>query len=92
MTSHIERRANPTLMGGQRRQIQPGYGHVQTLLDLLQEGFYLLFMLKNGSMPPEEATFLDTITAYLAEFDRDARKGQVGAVEADGDNDPGHPQ
>jgi len=74
MTSHIERRANPTLMGGQRRQIQPGYGHVQTLLDLLQEGFYLLFMLKNGSMPPEEATFLDTITAYLAEFDRDARK------------------
>lgn len=74
MTPQVERRAIPTLMGGQRRQIQPGYGHVQTLLDLLQEGFYLLFMLKNGSAPPGEVPFLDSITAYLAEFDREARK------------------
>ncbi|SDF45968.1 MULTISPECIES: type IVB secretion system protein IcmH/DotU [unclassified Duganella] len=74
MSSQVERRAVPTLMGGQRKQIQAGYGHVHTLLDLLQEGFYLLFMLKNGSMPPAEAPFLDTITAYLAEFDREARK------------------
>ena len=74
MTPPVERRAIPTLMGGQRRQIQPGYGHVQTLLDLLQEGFYLLFMLKNGSVPPGEAAFLDNITAYLADFDREARK------------------
>lgn len=74
MNANVERRAIPTLMGGQRRQIQPGYGHVQTLLDLLQEGFYLLFMLKNGSVPPGEAAFLDNITAYLADFDREARK------------------
>lgn len=74
MNAHVERRANPTQLGGQRRQIQPGYGHVQTLLDLLQEGFYLLFMLRNGSVPPGEAAFLDNITAYLADFDREARK------------------
>ena len=54
MNGHVERRAVPTLMGGQRRQIQPGYGHVQSLLDLLHEGFYLLFMLKNGCAPPGE--------------------------------------
>jgi len=74
MTTLAERRAIPTQMGGQRRQIQNGYGHVQTLLDLLQEGFYLLFMLKNGSEPSGEMPLLDTITTYLAEFDREAHK------------------
>ncbi|NGZ85425.1 type IVB secretion system protein IcmH/DotU [Duganella aceris] len=83
MTPPVERRAIPTLMGGQRRQIQPGYGHVQTLLDLLQEGFYLLFMLKNGAAPPGEAPFLDTITAYLAEFDREARKLRAQGEDID---------
>lgn len=83
MTAQVERRAIPTLMGGQRRQIQPGYGHVQTLLDLLQEGFYLLFMLKNGSAPPGEAAFLDSITAYLAEFDREARKLRAQGEDID---------
>ena len=29
MTAQVERRAIPTLMGGQRRQMQPGYGHVK---------------------------------------------------------------
>jgi len=83
MTPQVERRAIPTLMGGQRRQIQPGYGHVQTLLDLLQEGFYLLFMLKNGSAPPGEAAFLDSITAYLAEFDSEARKLRAQGEDID---------
>ena len=83
MTPPVERRAIPTLMGGQRRQQQPGYGHVQTLVDLLQEGFYLLFMLKNGSVPPGEAHFLDTITAYLAEFDREARKLRAQGEDID---------
>ncbi|GJI94594.1 hypothetical protein RugamoR57_13120 [Duganella caerulea] len=83
MTPPIERRAIPTLMGGQRRQQQPGYGHVQTLVDLLQEGFYLLFMLKNGSVPPGEVPFLDTVTAYLAEFDREARKLRAQGEDID---------
>jgi type VI secretion system protein ImpK len=83
MTPPVERRAVPTLMGGQRRQIQPGYGHVQTLLDLLQEGFYLLFMLKNGGTPPGEGPFLDSITAYLAEFDREARKLRAQGEDID---------
>jgi type VI secretion system protein ImpK len=56
---------------------------VQTLLDLLQEGFYLLFMLKNGSTPPGETEFLDTVTAYLAEFDREARKLRAQGEDID---------
>lgn len=83
MNTSVERRANPMLMGGQRKQIQRGYGHVQTLLDLLHEGFYLLFMLKNGSVPPREMPFLDTISAYLAEFDREARKLRVQGEDID---------
>lgn len=83
MTAQVERRAIPTLMGGQRRQMQPGYGHVKSLLDLLQEGFYLLFMLKNGSAPPGEAPFLDTITAYLADFDSEARKLRAQGEDID---------
>jgi len=74
MKVQVERRAIPTLMGGQRRQQQPGYGHSQTLVDLLADGFYLLFMLKNGSTPPEDTQFFNSITAMLADFDRDARK------------------
>ena len=84
MSGHVERRAIPTLMGGQRRQIQPGYGHVQTLLDLLHEGFYLLFMLKNGCVPPGEGPFLETVSVLLADFDREARKlrAQVEDIDA----------
>ncbi|SHM32331.1 type VI secretion system protein ImpK [Duganella sacchari] len=83
MTRPVERRAIPTLMGGQRKQVQPGYGHVSTMVDLLQEGFYLLFMLRNGSEPPSESALLDTITAYLADFDGEARKLRAGGQDID---------
>lgn len=83
MNARVERRAIPTLMGGQRRQIQSGYGHMQTLLDLLQDGFYLLFMLKRGSVPPDESVFVDHVTAYLADFDREARKLRAQGEDID---------
>ncbi|WP_374359917.1 type IVB secretion system protein IcmH/DotU [Pseudoduganella danionis] len=81
MNAQIERRAIPTLMGGQRRQQQPGYGHIQTLVDLLGDGFYLLFMLKNGSTPPEQTQFFNSITALLADFDRDAAKLRAASAD-----------
>lgn len=74
MSFQIERRAVPSLMGGQRREIRPGYGYSATLLDLLHDGFYLLFMLKNGSAPPGEKELLESVRDYLSEFDREARK------------------
>jgi type VI secretion system protein ImpK len=54
-----------------------------TQLELLHEGFYLLFMLKNGSVPPGEVSFLENINAYLAEFDREARKLRVQGEDID---------
>ena len=74
MSGPIERRANPTQMGGQRKQLLPGYGHVQSLLELLHEGFYLLFMLKNASAPQSDDAFNDTVKSLLADFDGEARK------------------
>lgn len=81
MHAQVERRAIPTLMGGQRRQQQGGYGGIQTLVDLLSDGFSLLFMLKNGSTPPQETEFLNSITALLAEFERDAHKLKVASAD-----------
>lgn len=52
MTSHTERRANPTLLGGQRRQTRDtrlDSGHPPTLVDLMHEGFYALFLVLNGA-------------------------------------------
>ncbi len=71
----VERRAAPTLQGGgQRRAGAVDGGRIPTLVELMHEGFYLLFLLKNGALPPEREQFSERITAFLAEFDREARK------------------
>ncbi len=46
----------------------------QTLLDLMYDGFYALFMLKNGSGPQENAEFANKMTQFLDDFGRGARK------------------
>jgi type VI secretion system protein ImpK len=46
----------------------------QTLLDLMYDGFYALFMLKNGSGPQENAEFANKMTQFLDDFNRGARK------------------
>ena len=46
----------------------------QTLLDLMYDGFYALFMLKNGSGPQENAEFAHKMTQFLDDFGRGARK------------------
>lgn len=74
MTPQVERRAVPSLTGGQGRGPRTDGGRTPSLLDLLHEGFYVLFMLKNGAVPPGEDTFMDKVTALLADFDREARK------------------
>ncbi|MHA4866255.1 type IVB secretion system protein IcmH/DotU [Duganella sp. PWIR1] len=46
----------------------------QTLLDLMYDGFYALFMLKNGNGPQENAEFANRMTQFLDDFGRAARK------------------
>jgi len=46
----------------------------QTLLDLMYDGFYALFMLKNGNGPQDNTDFARKTTQFLDEFGRNAKK------------------
>lgn len=52
-----------------------------TLFDLMYDGFYALFMLKNGGVPQSEAGFTSSILEFLDKFDHDAKK--MGALAED---------
>jgi type VI secretion system protein ImpK len=60
--------------------IAPGAGAAeqaaapQSLLDLMYDGFYALFMLKNGSGPQDNTDFAQKMTAFLDEFTRGAKR------------------
>ena len=55
----------------------------QTLLDLMYDGFYALFMLKNGNGPQDNADFAQKMAQFLDEFGRGARKHSVSADDID---------
>lgn len=61
--------------------VGPGTAH--TLLDLMYDGFYALFMLKNGSGPQGNADFIDKMTQFLDEFGRGAKKQGASADDVD---------
>ena len=69
MTPHAERRAAPTLLANRGA----GGAGPHSLLDLMQEGFYALYLMKNGSGPQDPNVFADTISSFLAEVDRQAK-------------------
>ncbi|MES1945967.1 type IV / VI secretion system protein, DotU family [Salinisphaera sp. C84B14] len=54
----------------------PGVEHDgnKTLVDLLYNGFYLLFALRNGQLPQDAAAFANAVERYLDEFERSAKK------------------
>jgi len=54
-----------------------------TLLDLMYDGFYALFMLKNGSGPQDNAEFQPRMTRFLDDFGRNARKRGASADDID---------
>lgn len=74
MTPHIERRAakEPARADG---------AGPSTLVDLMYEGFYALFLLKNGCGPHDKAGFVDHITQFLGDVDRRAK--QLGVPPED---------
>jgi len=55
----------------------------QTLLDLMYDGFYALFMLKNGNGPQDNADFAQKMTLFLDEFGRGAKKHGASADDID---------
>ncbi|NHZ66232.1 type IVB secretion system protein IcmH/DotU [Massilia genomosp. 1] len=72
----------PSLMAG--GPVAPAAGATpQTLLDLMYEGFYALFMLKNGSGPQNNADFQRKTTQFLEDFTRGAKKQGASADDID---------
>lgn len=73
----IERRSGSP--SGARNSATPQSG--SALLDLMHEGFYMLFLLRNGSAPGDEQGFVERISSFLSDFDSAARK-----IRADSDD------
>jgi type VI secretion system protein ImpK len=55
----------------------------QTLLDLMYDGFYALFMLKNGNGPQDDAAFARKMTQFLDDFGRNARRHNASPDDVD---------
>ncbi len=53
----------------------------RSLLDLLYDGFYALFLLKSQGEPKDYSKFSDSITRFLTDFERNAKK--LGASTED---------
>lgn len=69
MTTPIERRVTTPAS----RSATP------SLVDMMYEGFYALFLLKSGSGPQEHAAFIHDITQFLDDVDRNAKAAGVHA-------------
>jgi len=81
MSARIERRGAPSLSAS-RPVTQDGV-RMHSLLDLLHEGFHMLFLLKSGSAPPGEQEFEEQIVGYLREFEREAHKLRADVEDID---------
>jgi type VI secretion system protein ImpK len=69
MSQHVERRAAPLQSG-----IRNASGSTPTsLVDIMYEGFYALFLLKNGNGPQDKTAFADHMTRFLGDVDRNAK-------------------
>jgi len=62
----------PSLIPGGQPAFTPnlaaGPGTEHTLMDLMYDGFYALFMLKNGNDPSSAAEFCNKLTPFLNHF------------------------
>ncbi len=74
MNAFVERRV--ALQPGQQ-QARP----LQRLSDIMYEGFYALFLLKNGCGPQDKVAFADNMTAFLGDVDRNAKALGISAED-----------
>jgi type VI secretion system protein ImpK len=77
----------PSLIPGGQPAFSPniaaGPGTEHTLMDLMYDGFYALFMLKNGNGPQANADFINKMTQFLDDFSRGAKKQGASADDID---------
>ena len=72
----------PSLIGAAPSQANAASGP-QSLIDLMYDGFYALFMLKNGNAPQNDADFAQRMVQFLDEFGRNAKKQGASADDID---------
>lgn len=53
----------------------------KTLADILYDGFYMLFLIRNRHAPPNAAEFVSKIRGFLDDFERDARRNGASAED-----------
>lgn len=51
------------------------------LVDLMYDGFYLLFLLKNRNPPQDASVFTERVKDFLDKFEREAKKLQISPDE-----------
>ncbi|MCD2516327.1 type IVB secretion system protein IcmH/DotU [Massilia sp. G4R7] len=74
MNAFVERRTAP--QAGEKQARPP-----QRLSDIMYEGFYALFLLKNGCGPQDKVAFADNMTGFLADVDRNAKALGISAED-----------
>ena len=79
MSQAADRRAAPTLLANRNAS----GAAPQSLIDLMYEGFYALYLLKNGSGPQDKTGFADHMTQFLGDVDRHAKQLGVHANDVD---------
>ena len=57
-----------------QRPVAESFSTARSLMDLMYDGFYVLFMLKNSCAPQDEAIFSSKMADFLDNFDRNAKK------------------
>lgn len=62
-----------------QRPVAESFSTAHSLMDLMYDGFYVLFMLKNRCAPQDEASFSSKIVEFLDNFERSAKKLGVSA-------------
>jgi type VI secretion system protein ImpK len=68
---------NTAAMSASPLNNETAMGSAHTLMDLMYDGFYALFLLKNGNAPKDEANFARKLQQFLNTVDDNARKLQI---------------
>ncbi|NSL57077.1 DotU family type IV/VI secretion system protein [Uliginosibacterium aquaticum] len=70
----------PTLFGNAPAQPKAEAPRIaRSLADLMHDGFYLLFMLRNRAAPADAGVFRERIRRFLDEFERNAKRQNASA-------------
>ncbi|BBP01653.1 type IVB secretion system protein IcmH/DotU [Sulfuriferula nivalis] len=60
---------------------EPAMNSAHSLMDLMYDGFYALFLLKNGNAPKDEASFARKLQQFLSTVDVNAKKLHISAED-----------